>query len=106
MWAALEDICRYFYDNGDFYVKVLEYQGQNSFREYFAAVLQPLLSGYLSETVHGDERQAFFVEFFADALLVSIEKWLKRRDRMSPERYVSLLQATVRRIYAAQEHAE
>ena len=106
MWAALEDICRYFYDNGDFYVKVLEYQGQNSFREYFAAVLQPLLSGYLSETVPGDEHQAFFVEFFADALLVSIEKWLKRRDRMLPERYVSLLQAAGRRIYAAQERAE
>ena len=63
MWAALEDICRYFYDNGDFYVKVLEYQGQNSFREYFAAVLQPLLSGYLSETVPGDEHQAFLWNF-------------------------------------------
>ena len=106
MWVMLGDICRYFYDNSSFYMKVLEYRGQNSFREYFSEVLQPLLLGFLNEAVSGEEHQAFFAEFFTDALLVSIEKWLKRGDRMPPELYVSLLRSAVEHLGAAEERPD
>ncbi len=90
-WDLFEDICRYLYNNRSFYVKALEISGQNSFRGYFSEVLEPIIMTYLEEDFPAGKDRSFFAEFFTDAFLISIEKWLSRDSSLPPKEYVALL---------------
>lgn len=91
----LTDACHYFYENRLFYSNALEVEGQNSFSEYFGEVLRPILLAHFSEMFsdrHNDyEHAVFYADFWSDAFLVSLKRWLGGRDPMPPERYLHLL---------------
>lgn len=87
---VLTEMCRYFHQNRAFYVNALKVTGQDSFREYFAAVLKPILTAYLDASTDAGDRRDFFATFYTDALLSAIERWLSAND-MTPEEFSSLL---------------
>lgn len=94
--TAMDSLCRYFYENRVFYFNALSVQGQDSFQDYFREILEPVIRGYALELfgTRGEDAE-FFVNFFCDALIVAILRWLSNRDCMPPEKFTSLLYRSV-----------
>ena len=83
-WGFLQSICTYFYDNRAFYVNALEQTGQNSFSEYFAEVMRPILQIHYTDLLdEDDDAHDFYATFYTDAFLTAIKRWL-REDSMPP----------------------
>lgn len=91
-WKLLNDLCVYFYENRDFYRKTLQMEGQNSFSEYFAEVVSTILSKEFKAIFAYEKSIDFFVNFYTDAFICAIKRWLLGVDSISPEEFVSLLQ--------------
>lgn len=94
-WEGITIICRYFYENRNFYYKVLQVQGQNSFSEHFRELLQPLIESRLTEQLDIKELPKICVDFFADGVVCAIIRWLADKDCMQPERFVAMLRKLV-----------
>lgn len=90
-WHLLEDLCNYFYENRDFYRKTIGIEGQNSFSEYFRDIVVSIISGDLEEIFNEDDSKSFYVDFYADAFVCAIKRWLLDRNCVSPDVFSSLL---------------
>lgn len=95
-WGMLRELCRYFYANRAFYRNALEVTGQNSFPEYFQETMQPLIqvmvAGFMDER---DQSAEFAAQFYTDAFLCAIVRWLSARTSMEPERFIQMLSTTL-----------
>lgn len=100
-WDIFTDICRYFYDNRAFYRKILKVGGQNSFRDYFGETLGDYLRDALSAIPMKNTDPDFCAEFCADALLVSVDRWLNSPSPLPPETYVAHVRGCVGLLGAA-----
>lgn len=94
-WEFIEDMCNYFYQNRKFYKNALQVSGQNSFREYFREMLQPITKQYLSEIFENSDNADFYAVFFTDALLVSIIRWLSTSPCLPSEEFTALMKKAV-----------
>ena len=96
-WELLSCLCRYFYQERNFYTKALEVTGQNSFRQYFYDYLFEMTSLYIKAKFKDDapegETLDFCVGFFSDACLLAIFRWLTGGAKIPPEQFVSLLRS-------------
>ena len=81
-WEFFDALCSYFY-------------AKNSFAEYFSEFLRPLASGYFSALFPGKRENSFFTDFFTDAFLVSIIRWLRSPEPMPAQEYVARLKEVV-----------
>jgi probable dihydroxyacetone kinase regulator len=90
-WELIGRICDYFYANRVFYCNALQVTGQNSFSEYFNEVMQPIILQYMQDIYIDDPHQEFYANFFADAIRISITKWLLGGAKMPPDDYVKLM---------------
>lgn len=86
----------YLREHDTFYIAALSYDGQNSFRAYFARILEVITFIYIDEVYILEEDRHVFAEFYADAYLVSIEKWLIHHKKLSPKEYLQLVQPLAR----------
>lgn len=87
---SIRDICHYFYENKDFYRKALKIQGQNSFSEHFREYIMPLIKSRFFE-LFGDSEDDFEINFFTDAVVCAMERWLLEKDCMPPDEFVDRL---------------
>lgn len=94
-WVLIEKICDYFYKNRVFYCNALQVTGQNSFSGYFNEVMHPLILSYIKEIFKDDSNQEFYANFFADAIRVSIARWLLEGAKIPPHTYVQLIRTAV-----------
>lgn len=94
-WDFLEALCTYFYTNRDFYRRVLAVKGQNSFSEHFREFLQPVLARGIGELLVDEYVQEFHVNFYSDALICTIERWLTDKHSMQPKELIHLLQSLI-----------
>lgn len=94
-WEFFEDLCTYFYENRTFYVNAFAVEGQNSFTEYFAEVLQPIAQDYFMRILGDDRKKEFFAVFFMDAFRVSLIRWLREPQNLSPSEYIALLKVCI-----------
>lgn len=90
-WDLLQDLCVYFYENRSFYRKTLSVDGQNSFSEYFRDIMAAVISADMEDIFGRDDALSFYVDFYVDALLCAIKRWLLDRDCMSAEEFTLLL---------------
>ena len=90
-WELLEDHCAYFYDNRSFYRKTLSVDGQNSFSEYFRDIVDTIISSDMEKIFGRDDALAFYVNFYADAFLCAIKRWLLDKDCMPAKEFTQLL---------------
>lgn len=89
--SELREVCYYFYDNRDFYRKALKIEGQNSFSEHFREYIIPFLKDRLSYYLVGDVLDDFELNFFTDAVVSTIERWLSDKNCMLPDVFVDRL---------------
>ncbi len=92
---ALTALCRYFYSNRRFYRRALEIQGQNSLSEHFRELAVPILESRLKEALGEDKISPFHVNFFADACICTIRRWLVQKDCLPPEEFISVLSSCI-----------
>ena len=90
-WVILEKMCEFFHENRAFYSNALKVKGQNSFSEYFTEVMHSLIYSQLEEVFKDDENNDFYATFFADAIRVSITRWLLEGTRIAPHEFVELI---------------
>ena len=94
-WEFFDALCTYFYANRAFYVNAFAMRGQNCFAEYFSEFLRPLASAYFALLFPDLETHEFFTDFFTDAFLVSILRWLRSPEPLPPEEYVGCLKQVI-----------
>lgn len=94
-WDFMQELCSYFYANKNFYRKVLQIKGQNCFADHFRDFLVPMISAHLKEIFENQKEIDFFVVFFADAYISTLERWILDRNCIPPEELVGLLKACV-----------
>lgn len=90
-WDLLEDLCAYFYENRSFYRKTLYVDGQNSFSEYFRDIIITVISSDMDKLFDRDEVFLFCVDFYTDAFLCAIKRWLLDRDCIPAKEFTLLL---------------
>ncbi len=100
-WELLQRLCNYFYENRAFYRAALEVHGQNSFPEYFRETMMPVVQAALmgildkpDETI--EDMVNFAAEFYADAFLCSIVRWLSKRDPDPADTFFCKLQVCLK----------
>ena len=90
-WDLLEDLCAYFYENRSFYRKTLSIEGQNSFSEYFRDIVAAIMAADMEKIFGGDDSLGFYVDFYTDAFLCAIKRWLLDKDCRPAEEFAGLL---------------
>ena len=85
-WAFIEKTCRYFYQNHGFYRKALQIKGQNSFADHFREYIRPLLADRNYQLF--GQSDEFAMDFFTDAGLCAMERWLMNKECMPPEQFL------------------
>lgn len=91
----LYDVCSYLEQNKRFYRKVLKYDGQNSFFEYFKELLVPVIEKSTCEIFADNENNEFFMSFFSDAFVNAIKKWLLDPEAVSAEKFILLMKECI-----------
>ncbi len=88
-------VCRYFYDNRRFYRKALQIRGQNAFYDHLREFCLPFLKERFVYLCGQEIEDDFVLNFYTDAVMCAIERWLLERDCMPPEQLVYKLKNTV-----------
>lgn len=86
-------VCGYFYDHRQFYRKILLVTGQNSFSEHFRNYIYRFIQKRLEPLINpaDEEIGTFCANFFADAMLCCIIRWLTDKNCVPPEEFVRRL---------------
>ena len=92
-WSRVADLCAYFYENRSFYNKVLAIEGQNSFSDHFRELIAPVLEEVLREILPEKDVLDFHINFFSDAFICALERWLRDKNCVPPEEFIALLQS-------------
>ena len=94
-WELLEDLCRYFYTNREMYQKIFSVNGQNSFTEYFESIVSDLIQEDLIRARFKGTGfpLSSYAEFYADAFVCAIKKWILKKDCMPPEDFSLFLKS-------------
>lgn len=94
-WDLMDDLCSYFYENRTFYRATLMIEGQNSFSEYLWDFLISVIEEDVERVFGKDEAESFFVDFYADAYIAAIKRWLLQKDCIPAELVVAQLKRTL-----------
>lgn len=103
-WDILLNTAEYFYTHADFYNSVLFFTGQNSFQDHIRELLTPILQTLLRDILKDQKAMDFHVNFYVDALLAALLRWVHDQKRVSPEEYVELLKSCIHVSIVSQEN--
>ena len=105
--SATEDLfvlmCTYFYDNRNFYRKAFEVKGQNSFCEHFYELLYTAFQAHLHEILGKANTSEFQVNFFADAIAMTVQRWIMDENCMTPEEFQKQLKTCIHYLIATEQ---
>ena len=90
-WDVVEELCAYFYENRGFYRKTLAVEGQNFFSEYLRDIAGAMIARDLEAFSAEGDSFDFFVNFYTDAFLCAVKRWLLDRDCMPAGDFSRLL---------------
>ncbi len=90
----LTDLCDYFYVNRTFYRKAFGMEGQNSFCDHFKEMMSPLIAERLEmkEPSLDEEEMEFRTDFFTEAVVGAIQRWIMDRNCVTSEKFIRLLE--------------
>lgn len=95
----LYEMCNYFYTNHNFYRQALRITGQNCFAEHFREHITPILTIRVNE-VFKTNSDSFYVDFFADAIICSLERWLLSKNTISPQEFAEKLRSLIKTVFS------
>ena len=75
------------------HTKVLAIEGQNSFSDHFRELIAPVLEEVLREILPEKDVLDFHINFFSDAFICALERWLRDKNCVPPEEFIALLQS-------------
>ena len=87
-WDRVAGICQYFYTNHNFYRKVLNVSGQNSFYDHFSEVVRPAIAYRMEGVFFSDKARELQANFFSDALVMAVQRWLQDKEPMPVGEFV------------------
>ncbi len=90
-WIFIEKICGYFYQNHLFYRKAMQIKGQNSFSDHFREYVRPFIAERISCLFGGEQVDEFTLDFFCDAVICTMERWLLTKECIPAEQFVEKL---------------
>lgn len=88
-WRLLTDILEYFYDNHDFYRKVLAFSGQNSFADHLREIISPLLMQRFATLFPNEDGWKFQVAILCDVFILPLYRWIMEKEPMTVEAFIS-----------------
>lgn len=91
-WDFLLKLCEYFEANRLYYRRVLETDGQNSLEEYLRALVRPMLVHLFPNLSPDCIRFSFYVNYYSDAFLAALRRWLNDATQVSAQDFSDLLQ--------------
>lgn len=94
-FQLLEEICTFFYENRLFYQKTFLSVGQNSFTDYFSDVLKSIVTEDIVTIAPPEFPIEAFSEFYTDAFVCAIKKWLFKKDCMPPADFADFLKQCI-----------
>ncbi len=100
IWELISRISRYLYDNKAFYANAMNYEGQDSFNDFFREFLETLFEtrseDIFEENNKNEEFQEFYINFFVDLTISTLSRWIKEDAKYPPDRFVKMVKkATV-----------
>ena len=90
-WSMIEAFCDYFFENREFYRKTLRMEGQNSFSDYLRDLMTAIMTEELSGTFSEEPSIRPFAEFYADAFVCALKRWLLQKDCPSGSEFALFL---------------
>ena len=94
-WNGLLVVCKYFYENRNFYRKILRVEGQNSFSSYFRDFMYPIMEHRILALVGSAEVPQMVLDFVVDGLMCVIERWLMDKNCITAEEFMGNLKTLV-----------
>ena len=94
----LEELTAYFYNNRYFYRKVLSVEGQNSFGNHFREMMIPVVVTRMREILPMEEMQEFQINFFTDAVVETVYRWIMGKNCMSSEEFMVQLKKCIQSV--------
>ncbi len=88
-WELIGRACACLYEERAFYRKALAIRGQNSLSDHLREVLSPLIRKRIEQDTGEAEPDGFVTEFFVDAVLCAIGRWLQDPNCPPPEEFVA-----------------
>ena len=95
-WPFLEALCECFYENRCFYRKALKIREQNCLIDHYREKLEPFMQAGMRKILHETEYMDFQINFFADAFIGSLERWLSESDCMSASELIARVKACIK----------
>lgn len=90
-WRVLEELCKFFYENKEFYRKTFGVDSQNSFSEYFRGIIGMMMKEDLEIIYGSEELEDFYIDFYADAFFCAIKRWILKRDNIDDQEFCRLI---------------
>ncbi len=94
-WKGIEDLCRYLYENKCFYKKALKIYEHNSFTSHLKSITKPLIKLRLEEAMKGNEVSKFQLDFYTDAFIFTIARWLLDPNLLPYDRFLEELKSCI-----------
>ena len=91
----MKNLCDYFYEHRDFYSKVMEYEGQNSFFEFMGSCI----SARLLEHTPVTEKEKLCAAMLSDGMMAMVKRWLTQEHTLPPDEFFGALQFAARQAY-------
>ena len=102
-WDSVLHLCKYFYENKDFYRKAMKVEDQNSFINHFRDLVSPLMAEDIREIVGEQTDADFYVNFFCDAVICAFGRWISQKEPIPPQKFVELLKSCIQVVVITQE---
>ena len=94
-WELIERASEHLYADRAFYRKALLIKGQNSLSDHLREYLFPLIKIRIAQLLNDDAASEFTINFFTDAILCAIERWLLDKQCMPPEEFVTKIKQII-----------
>lgn len=102
-WDSVLHLCDYFYENKDFYRKVMKVEDQNSFINHFRDIVSPLMEEDIREILGEKTDAEFYVNFFCDAVICAFGRWISQKEPMPPKEFVNMMKSCIKVVAITQE---
>ena len=87
-----EQLCHYLYEQREFYRAVLDYEGQNSFKEYLLCFIREQA---VKEMPSPSEEDLAALALLSEGILAMLKVWLTNGEAMDADSFLWILRNTV-----------
>ena len=94
-WNDFVVVCEYFYENRNFYRRILQVEGQNSFSGHFRDFMYPILKRRVMDIVGQDDVPRMVLDFIVDGFECTIKRWLLDKNGVTADEFVGIIKQLI-----------